>query len=46
MGAVIDALYGAENWDAIQFAVAHPHVKPALFRTLVKSCGIDVREIK
>ena len=46
MVRVIDWLYGAKNWTAIQFAVARPEVKPALFLTLLKDCGVDVKEIK
>lgn len=46
MGKVINHLYGPENWTAIQFAVAQVHVQPALFTTLLKGCGIDVRKIR
>ena len=46
MERVIDWLYGAKNWTAIQFAVAQPRTKQALFVSLLKGCGIDVRRIK
>ena len=46
MERVIDWLYGSNNWAAIQFSVARPHVKQALFVSLIQGCGIDVSEIK
>ncbi len=46
MNYIIDSVYGSQSQDAIMFAVARPHVKPAAFKSLLTCVGVDARGIK